>query len=72
MLATGHFLAVLPSSTLRLSGKRLGMKALSVDLSIPPGLVGIVTLKSRALSPVAQLFIEHARKVAKPLAKHRR
>ena len=72
MLATGHFLAVLPSSTLRLSGKRLGVKALSVDLSIPPGLVGIVTLKSRALSPVAQLFIEHARKVAKPLAKHRR
>jgi DNA-binding transcriptional LysR family regulator len=72
MLATGHFLAVLPSSTLRLSGKRLGVKALSVDLSIPPGLVGIVTLKSRALSPVVQLFIEHARKVAKPLAKHRR
>jgi DNA-binding transcriptional LysR family regulator len=72
MLATGHFLAVLPSSTLRLSGKRLGVKALSVDLSIPPGLVGIVTLKSRALSSVAQLFIEHARKVAKPLAKHRR
>jgi DNA-binding transcriptional LysR family regulator len=72
MLATGHFLAVLSGSTLRLSGKRLGMKALSVDLSIPPGLVGIVTLKSRALSPVAQLFIEHARKVAKPLAKHRR
>lgn len=72
MLSTGHFLAVLPSSTLRLSGKRLGVKALSVDLSIPPELVGIVTLKSRALSPVAQLFIEHARKVAKPLAKHRR
>jgi len=72
MLATGDFLAVLSGSTLRLSGKRLGMKALSVDLPIPPGLVGIVTLKSRALSPIAQLFIEHARKVAKPLAKHRR
>jgi DNA-binding transcriptional LysR family regulator len=72
MLATGHFLAVLSSSTLRLSGKRLGMKALSVDLPILPGLVGIVTLKGRTLSPVAQLFIEHARKVAKPLAKHRR
>jgi hypothetical protein len=33
---------------------------------------GIVTLKNRALSPVAQLFIEHARDVAKPLAKHHR
>jgi len=31
--------------------------------------VGIVTLKNRALSPVAWLFIEHARGVAKPLAK---
>jgi len=30
--------------------------------------VGIVTLKNRTLSPVAQLFIEHAREVAKPLA----
>jgi hypothetical protein len=29
----------------------------------------IVTLKNRALSPVAQLFIDCAREVAKPLAK---
>jgi hypothetical protein len=31
-----------------------------------------MTLKNRALSPVAQLFIECAREVAKPLANHRR
>jgi hypothetical protein len=31
--------------------------------------IGIITLKSRSLSPVSQLFIEHAREVAKPLAK---
>ena len=31
--------------------------------------VGIVTLKNRTLSPVAQLFIDHARDVAKPLAR---
>jgi hypothetical protein len=30
--------------------------------------VGIITLKNRTLSPTAQLFIEHAREVAKPLA----
>jgi hypothetical protein len=29
---------------------------------------GIATLKNRALSPVAQLFIDRAREVAKPLA----
>jgi hypothetical protein len=31
--------------------------------------VGIVTLKNRTLSPVAKLFIDHARDVARPLAK---
>jgi hypothetical protein len=34
-----------------------------------PAPVGIVTLKRRTISPVAQLVIEYARKVAKPLAK---
>lgn len=71
LLATGRFLAVLSGSTLRLSGKRLGLKAIPVDLPIRPGPVGIVTLKSRTLSPVAQLFIDCAREVAKPLAKRR-
>jgi DNA-binding transcriptional LysR family regulator len=69
LLATGHFLAVRSGSTLRLSGKRLGLKVLSVDLPIAPGPVGIVTLKNRTLSPVAQLFIDCAREVAEPLAK---
>ena len=32
---------------------------------------GIVALKNRTLSPVAKLFIEHAREVAKPLAKRK-
>ena len=31
--------------------------------------IGIVTLKNRTLSPVAKLFIDCAREVAKPLAK---
>jgi hypothetical protein len=32
---------------------------------------GIATLKNRTLSPVAQLFIDCAREVAKPLAKRK-
>jgi DNA-binding transcriptional LysR family regulator len=69
LLATGRFLGVLSDSTLRLSGKRLSLKALPVKFSIRPGPVGIVTLKDRTVGPAAQLFIDHARKVAKPLAK---
>ena len=69
LLATGRFLSVLSDSTLRLSGKRLSLKALPVEFSIRPGPVGIVTLKDRTVGPAAQLFIDHARKVAKPLAK---
>jgi DNA-binding transcriptional LysR family regulator len=69
LLATGRFLAVLSLSALRLSGKRLGLKPLPADLSVRGAPVGIVTLRNRTLSPVSQLFIEHAREVAKPLSK---
>jgi DNA-binding transcriptional LysR family regulator len=44
------------------------LKALPIELPIVPP-VGIVTLKNRTLSPVARLFIDTAREVAKPLAK---
>jgi DNA-binding transcriptional LysR family regulator len=69
LLATGRFLSMLSGSTLKLSGKRLGVKALPVDFPIEPGPVGILTLKNRTLGPVAELFVAAARDVAKPLAK---
>jgi DNA-binding transcriptional LysR family regulator len=71
MVHTGRFLSVAPASTLRFSGKRLGLKAVSVHIPIQPGPIGIVTLKNRTISPVAQLFIECARELAKPLAKRK-
>ena len=49
-------------------GKRLGLKALPIELPIPPRPVGVVTLKTRTLSPLAQLFIDCARNLSKPLA----
>jgi DNA-binding transcriptional LysR family regulator len=69
LVATGRYIGILPGAMLRFSDKRLSLKVLPVDLPIQPRLrrVGIVTLKNRTLSPVAQLFIEHARQVAKPL-----
>jgi hypothetical protein len=42
---------------------------LPVKLPIQPRPVGIVRLKNRTPNPVAQLFIDCAREVAKPLTK---
>ena len=67
LLSTGRFLSVLPGLFLRFSGKRLGLKALPIELPIPPRPVGIVTLKNRTLSPLAALFIDCARTLSKPL-----
>jgi DNA-binding transcriptional LysR family regulator len=69
LLATGRFLAIFPASALKLSARRLDIKVLRAELPIirPPN--GIVTLKGRTLGPIAQLFIDHAREVARPMAK---
>jgi DNA-binding transcriptional LysR family regulator len=69
LLATGRFLTIFPTSVLRFSTKRTEIKVLPVKLPVAPVPNGIVTLKNRTLSPVSQLFVEHAREVAKLLAK---
>ena len=63
LLATGNFLCVLPNSMLQLSQHLLSIKVLPIDLPTRPSPAGIITLKKRTLSPVARLFIEHAREV---------
>jgi DNA-binding transcriptional LysR family regulator len=69
LLATGHFLTIFTTSALRFPIRRSELKVLPVELPIARVPSGIVTLKNRTLNPVAKLFIEHAREVAKPLAK---
>jgi len=71
LLATGRFLTMCSSSVLRFPSRRADIKTLPVELPMARVSNGIVTLKNRTLSPVAQLFIEHAREVAKPLAKRK-
>ena len=44
------------------------IKVLPIQLPMARVSLGVVTLKGRTLSPVAQLFIRSARQVAKPLA----
>ena len=68
LLATGRFISIFPDSILRFSTRRPEFKVLPVELSLSHVPVGIVTLKNRTLSPVAQLFIDSAREVAKQLA----
>jgi len=65
LLATGHFLSVLPASTLRGLAGQLSFKVLPIDLQVKSPPVSLVRLKNRTLSPVVQLFVEHLRAVAK-------
>jgi hypothetical protein len=44
---------------------------LSVELPATHRKIGIITLKNRTISPLARLFIECAREIAKPFAKNR-
>jgi hypothetical protein len=54
---------------LRFPTRRPEIKVLSVELPMPDMPIGVVTLKNRTISPVAQLFIECAREVAMPLGR---
>ena len=71
LVANGPYLTTLPASLVRFGGNHLQVKVLPVRVPALASPVGIITLKRRTISPVARLFIEHAREVAKPLAKHR-
>src|SRR6202051_2923821 len=68
-LATGRFLAIIPSSALRFGATPSVLKVL--PCALPPSVqpVAVTTLKNRMLSPTAKLFIESARVVVGPLAK---
>jgi DNA-binding transcriptional LysR family regulator len=68
LLSTGRFLGVIWNWTLHFNPSEWSFKALPVDLGIPPRPVAIVTLKNRTLSSVVEVFIEHAREVAKSMS----
>jgi DNA-binding transcriptional LysR family regulator len=66
LLATGRYLTSLPVVMARLA-KDLPIKALDVDYEVGSRPVGIMTLKGRTPSPLAQLFIDAIRDIARPL-----
>jgi DNA-binding transcriptional LysR family regulator len=67
LAATGTFLAVVAASTVSMLSKYPSIRKLPVDLPAAHQGVGIITLKKRTLSPLAQLFIDCAREIAKAI-----
>jgi DNA-binding transcriptional LysR family regulator len=71
LLATGRFLTIIPAPVLRLAAEKPAPRALPIELPKTPRPIGIVTLKARTLTPLAQRFIDCARDVARTLAAER-
>ena len=66
----GRYLTILPSA-LRFPTGQPNIRVLSVEPQMAEMPVGVVTLKNRTLGPVAQLFMDCAREVAKPLVERK-
>lgn len=64
LLAGGRFISIVPNSGLKFSRRQLNLTVLPVKASFGTVQVGIVTLKNRAISPVARLFIDSCRALA--------
>jgi DNA-binding transcriptional LysR family regulator len=71
LLATDRFLTMMSGFMLMLPGKHSSLTALPVKLPNARGTVAIMTLKNRTLSPLAELFIQTVRAVARPLKRAR-
>ena len=65
LLLTDRFLTISPTSDLRLPTKRPEFKPLPVKLPIAPIPIGVITLRNRPLNKVGEIFLDHARGVAR-------
>jgi DNA-binding transcriptional LysR family regulator len=65
VIETGRWLGLIPASATRFGGKHMRIKVLPVKTLSPPAPVGFITVKDRTLTPLAERFIDCARKVAK-------
>ena len=65
LIETGRWLGLVPASVMRFGGKRMHLKVLPVKTVSPPAPVGFITVKGRTLTPLAERFIDCARKTAK-------
>ena len=65
LVATGRFVAMLPRSLMRFGGRNWPLKILPIKVSAKPRPVAIMRLKNWTLSPVARIFVDCARAVAR-------
>jgi DNA-binding transcriptional LysR family regulator len=68
LIATGKFVGILPNSVAQFNARRTGLIILPVKIPATQYAIAILTLKNRTPGPLAKLFIEHARGVAKSLS----
>ena len=68
LIATGKFVGILPNSVARFSSRRVGLKILPVRIPNTQYAIAILSLKNRTPGPLAKLFVEQARAVAKSLS----
>jgi DNA-binding transcriptional LysR family regulator len=67
LVGTGRFLTIVPDSVFAFRADDLRIRRLPIALPTTRRPVGIITLKNRTISPVAQLFVQYARELAKEL-----
>jgi DNA-binding transcriptional LysR family regulator len=68
LIATGKFVGILPNSVARFSARRVGLKILPVKIPDTRYSITILTVRNRTPGPLAKLFVEQARAVAKSLS----
>src|ERR1700685_2427094 len=64
LIETGRWFGLVTASVMRFGGKRMRIKVLPVKITSPPAPVGFITVKDRTLTPLAERFIDCARKIA--------
>ena len=69
LAGTGRVLAVVPASVSRFTTTQTSIKELPVELPTTQRDIGVVTLKNRTLSPLAQRFIACVRDIVGPAPK---
>jgi DNA-binding transcriptional LysR family regulator len=68
LIGTGKFVGLLPNSVARFGARRVGLKILPAKIPATHYSIAIITVKNRTPGPLAKLFVEHARAVAKSLS----
>ncbi|MBN3785903.1 LysR family transcriptional regulator [Burkholderia sp. Ac-20353] len=70
LLRTGRFVTVMPHSLLHFGPDQEWIKVLAIELPTWAVPTMLITLRNRTLSPVAERFAEHARRLARTLAEN--